>query len=196
MAVRTIAEQSAWLKGKARTFRKYLQEHEKERTEFLTEYMQVQALLLTDGTISTKQLRAMGHPYRRTQYKDVAIRADIMHGNTVVRKNVAGNATRRVAIRQRLTDNQKALRRAVHPSGTLKTLPINVQSGDLQRGLKVYGKKSGGWVELHIKDPVPYAVFQLGKDGTKRMKPRGFMVELRNKHRQVEGYIRLRPRRP
>lgn len=90
------------------------------------------ALKLTSGTLSTAQLRAMGHPFARR------------HRNTLI-----------------------------------PPLPINRQTGRLQASLRVFRR---GENQAQLQFTAPHAKFVLAPQGTAKMLPRGFWVEMRRRH--------------
>lgn len=118
---------------------------------------------LTGGNISTKQLRAMGHPFGRGLSSKSSTASGLMRGNRSKKVNAG--------------------RRFVTP------LPINKQSGRLRSGIFMR-QVSGGTLSYIVGSDAPYEPFILSPSGTKRMIGRGVfkIVKLRHRTRR-KAYI-------
>ena len=107
---------------------------------------------LTKGTISTKQLRAMGHPFGRGLTSSASTPAGLMRGNKKAKLNAG--------------------RRLVNP------LPINRQTGRLQLGI-FRRRVQGGIQSFIVGSNAPYEGFILSPSGTKRMVGRGMFQKVK-----------------
>lgn len=112
---------------------------------------------ITGGRLSTRMLRAMGHPYGRRSGSFSDIKS---------RKTVLG--------RQRTTKGTRM---------RLPGLPINRQSGRLQQAIKLNrrtgtGKVSQVYILQVLGNIAPYAKYVLSLGGTTRMVPRPFWTHL------------------
>jgi hypothetical protein len=109
-----------------------------------------------EGTITTKQLRAMGHPFARAA---VGI-------NTP-------SKMRKAAI-------LKGIKKVLGKGGKVNLLPINRQTGKLQKAayLKHFKQKGmGETYEFGFNGGVaPYAKYVLAKQGTDKMRQRGYWI--------------------
>lgn len=101
---------------------------------------------LTQGTVSTAQLRKMGHPFGR---------------------GVGGSNGR----------YRPGLKR-----GRLGSLPINRQTGGLQRRLRLR-RGRGGIQTFELTPGVHRGNWVLNPDGTRRMVGRGFWLEIKKRWR-------------
>lgn len=100
---------------------------------------------LTSGGITTKKLRELGHPFSRARWKTL----DPMI--------------------------KRAARKRRQGVGHVPLLPINRQTGKLQKSLQAKKIKYPDALNVNqIEFTAPHAKFILGAKGTKRMLPRGF----------------------
>ena len=123
------------------------------------------AIALTSGSITTKQLRQMDHPFARR------------------------NRTPQGRLRPSRSARITAARQSV---GRIAKLPINRQTGALQKAIKVNVRSTAGtrWrVSLVINHP--HAVV-LSPQGTRYMIPRGFAEELTRRMNSQRMLSRLR----
>jgi hypothetical protein len=97
------------------------------------------------GSVSTKELRSMGHPFGRTG-------GGMQRGQTQAGRvgRSGGQFTRR---------------------GVIKPLPINRQTGRLYAGIKMVRTGRHSW---EIFSDAPYAKYIYAPEGTSRMVGRGF----------------------
>lgn len=116
-----------------------------------------EAWRITSGRISTRTLRAMGHPYGRRSgsYSDVTSRRAVLGRQ----RTVKGSRMR------------------------LPGLPINRQSGKLQQAIKLNrrggtGKVSQSYVLQVLRNIAPYAKYVLSLGGTVKMVTRPFWTHL------------------
>lgn len=119
---------------------------------------------LTAGSVSTRQLRSMGHPFGRSggQGSDT--------GGRGVRKKLGVVGSKG---------------QTTHRGGVLRPLPINRQTGKLRRGKFVRGPM-GIRRAYDIGSSAPYEPFILSPTGTSKMVARGFWGpggEFRKRHR-------------
>lgn len=101
----------------------------------LVEQAKQDAIKLTSGSVSTKQLRRMGHPFSRRRPQ------------------------------------------------AFPRLPINRQSGQLQKSLRVFRRFDARGLTYQLQFTSPHAVV-LRPGGTAIMVARGFWAELRKRHTQ------------
>jgi hypothetical protein len=92
---------------------------------------------MTSGTISTRQLREMGHPFSRRR-----------------------------------------------PQPSVAKLPINRQSGELSNAIRLVRRVRANGEEIFLSVNSPHAVV-LGKRGTQRMVPRGFVEAFASRTRGI-----------
>ena len=123
---------------------------------------QADFLALTIGTLSEKQLRAMGHPYGRTAR---VIRTDKLNGFVGLNEN---------RIRKNGTLGQNSSLQQVKGQ-SVQLLPINRQTGRLRRGIALMQRMTGGNPSYDLFSGVPHAKYVLALDGTKHMKARGLL---------------------
>jgi hypothetical protein len=122
------------------------------------------AIALTSGTISTKQLADMDHPFARR------------------------NRTAQGRLRPGRSAEIRAARKSV---GRIGKLPINRQSGALQKSMQIQIRSSGDVWRLYFYTNHPHAVV-LSPKGTKHMVPRGFLEELTRRMTSQRMVSRLR----
>lgn len=122
------------------------------------------AIALTSGTISAAQMAEAGHPFARR------------------------SRDRTGRLKRGRTAEIRAVRRAI---GRLPRLPINRQSGELQKSLKVTVRSGGGVWRLYLDTNSPHAIV-LSPQGTKTMVPRGFVEELQRRMNSQAMVSRLR----
>jgi hypothetical protein len=109
----------------------------------LAEQMKEEAIKLTSGTVSTAQLRAMGHPFARR-----------------------------------------------HP-GSLARLPINRQSGGLQRSIRIMPRTVAGEEGFQLQFTSPHSKYVLRRMGTRKMVARGFWSEMKRRFRRLASKVKL-----
>jgi hypothetical protein len=131
----------------------------------------------TVGGLSTRQLRQMGHPYARS--------ARVL--------NIAKLSGYRGV--------SQGKRHQITSKGRVEDLPINRQSGKLNRGVRLISKNGGTMFDLF--SDVPHAKFVLALDGTLHMRPRGLLGPkglLRKRHKArhagIVQAVRLQQRKP
>lgn len=123
------------------------------------------ALELTSGNISTEQLARMGHPFARSS-------------------RTPGGRLRR--------GRSAEVRQARRLAGRIARLPVNRQSGALQRSLKMIVRSGGEGVwRLTLETNHPHAVV-LAPAGTTHMIPRGFVEEVTRRTNSRRMLTRLR----
>jgi len=129
-------------------------------------------LALTSGTVSSKELARRGHPFGRRRGRITLTAVNTMNG-------------RKVKYRAHKT-------KSITPT---PLLPINRQSGRLQRSLRIIPEGGVGLQSFRIQFTAPHAKFVLAKGGTKRMVARGFQTEMRKRfatlNRQLHYKMRL-----
>lgn len=106
-----------------------------------------------EGTVKTKTLRAMGHPFARA---------------------AVGISTKATT---RKSDINKRIKKILGKGGKVNLLPINYQTGKLSKSvyLKHYKDKQGEHYDYGFSPTVAYyAKYVLAKQGTKYMKQRGY----------------------
>lgn len=137
----------------------------------MAEFSRVDALKLTSGDISSKELARRGHPFGRKKFG-------------------AGGKVQR--------SSYKRFRLTMHAGGLVIStpkLPINAQTGRLQRSLRVFRRSLSTGQVLDIQFTARHATFVLSPTGTKRMVPRGFWPEMKRlsriHHRNLRQRIRL-----
>lgn len=101
-------------------------------------------MTFTRGSVSSRELRAMGHPFGRT--------GAFQRGQT--------RAGRRGRFGPQFTTR-----------GVLRPLPINRQTGRLYAGIRMVQAGSDAW---EISSSAPYARYILAPEGTSKMVGRGF----------------------
>lgn len=120
----------------------------------------------TQGSISTKALAEMGHPFGRSGAGARGVKA-------AKRKKFAGAG----AIRGYETDKAGRWKNSVKPQvnsrGAVNPLPINRQTGKLRKSLRVTGP-SGPLRIYRAGFTAEYAGFVLSPKGTSKMVARGF----------------------
>lgn len=118
------------------------------------------ARLLLSGSISTKQLRRMGHPYAKAlRMKAESAQPRILKTRRLVKK-VLGTK-----------------------SGTLAPLPINKQTGRLKKAQYLKTWRSGADIFYRYgfnESECRYAKWVLAPQGTRRMRARGFWVKVKH----------------
>lgn len=129
----------------------------------------------TSGRVTTRQLRAMGHPFARMR---LALPKGAGRFRASARK---GQITR---------------------SGAVRTLPINRQDGSLRRAIKLRGP-SGSLSTFRLFSDAPHAKYVLSPTGTRFMVPRGLLGPLgllRKRHKAraaaLIDVVRRSQRRP
>lgn len=122
---------------------------------------------LLKGTVSTAQLRRMGHPFSRRKFASLS------------------KGARAAARSQRHQRGRWELRGSGR--GNVPLLPINRQTGRLLRDQSLSGAKIGlgrtRWVHRRL---APYAGFVLGPKGTSRMLARGYSQELDRRWKRIQ----------
>jgi hypothetical protein len=120
---------------------------------------------LTSGSISTKQLAAADHPFARR------------------------NRTDSGRLRRSNNPNVRAARASV---GRFPKLPINKQTGELQKAIKMQVRQAGEGVwRLTLTANSPHAVV-LSPQGTRTMVPRGYIEALQSRIGSQRMLSRLR----
>ena len=114
------------------------------RHRTLVEEMAEEATKLTGGSITSAQLRAMGHPFARRR--------------------------------------KKSLR-------ALRKLPINVQSGRLQRSMRIISEKTAGKVQSYRLQFTSRSSIVLRKKGTKFMVARGFWTAMNHAYKRKRAAL-------
>jgi len=123
------------------------------------------AIALTSGSITTKQLAEADHPFARRN------------------RSAAGR------LRPGRTREIREARRSV---GRFPKLPINKQTGALQRAIRIQARQAGEGVwRLYIDVNHPHAAV-LSPQGTRHMIPRGFVEELQRRMTSQQMLSRLR----
>jgi hypothetical protein len=123
------------------------------------------AMQLTSGAITTKQLAEADHPFAR-------------------RNRSASGRLRRGSTRE--------IREARRAVGRFPKLPINRQTGALQRAIRIQSRQAGEGVwRLYIDVNHPHAAV-LSPQGTRHMIPRGFVEELQRRMTSQQMLSRLR----
>ncbi len=121
---------------------------------------------LTAGSITTKQLRAMGHPFGRGLSSKSSTASGLMRGNRAGRRS-----------------KQFTGKRFVNP------LPINKQSGQLRRGIFMH-RTSGGTLSYEVGSAAPYEPYILSPSGTTKMVGRGIFGVIKQRHKtRRKAYI-------
>jgi len=165
MAVVTTPAQLAFVQRArfARVIHKQVEVH-----KLIAQFGREDFYSLTGGVVSTRQLRAMGHPFARG-------------GNGAQRGIVKGSISAfRASTRQGYFQVGKNGRggfkagSAVKASGIVDRLPINRQTGRLQMGIKLDGPVGPKMIYSLYSD-APYAKRVLAERGTARMVPRGLL---------------------
>lgn len=121
---------------------------------------------LTSGTITTRELRRMGHPFARSSSVAGASRG-------IVKGDVK---------KWRLSSGVKG---QITARGMVNRLPINVQTGRLRSSITLSGP-TGGQREYRLFAAAPHARYVLSPKGTRRMVPRGLLGPdgvLRKRHK-------------
>jgi hypothetical protein len=118
----------------------------------------------TKGSLKSDQLAAIGHPYkRRTGPLDIrALKGFVGLNENEVNKKT-GKRYRRGSLQQ------------VTNTGTVKDLPINIQTGRLRRGIRIVSRRIAGNRVFDLYSDAPHAAFALAVDGTKYVRPRGLL---------------------
>jgi hypothetical protein len=117
----------------------------------------------TGGAISTKDLKAMGHPFGRVGGQ----------GSGTIGRGIQGD-------RKRFSG--KGDKGQITTKGVVKPLPINKQTGKLRDSFFLNGPTGPN----HVYDmgfAAPYATFVLSPSGTKRMIPRGYFEFIKRRHK-------------
>lgn len=120
----------------------------------------------TRGSLTSKQLRAMGHPFGRIA-------------------GAGSNSGGRGIVKNLSTVTQGTDKRQVSRKGGVRPLPINRQTGQLYRGIRLDGPTGRSKV-YRLYSIAPHASFVLHPDGTRRMISRGLKGPrglLRKRHR-------------
>lgn len=129
-------------------------------------------LNLTGGSTSSKELARRGYPFGRRR------------GRITITLHSHGGR------RERFRASKV---RSVIPT---PLLPINRQSGRLQRSLRIIPEGGIGLQSFRIQFTAPHAPYVLAPGGTKRMVARGFRTEMRRRfailNRQTIYQMRLR----
>lgn len=125
----------------------------------LTLHMLRHGAELTAGSITTAELRAAGHPFARRKL------------------------SRRGFLRERVGRGQRLVSR--HSFGqSFPLLPINRQSGKLQRSLSVrVNRATATEQDIAFHATAPYAKYILAPGGTRLMVARGFRQEMNRRFR-------------
>jgi len=147
---------------------KSLANHQKEKAERLAHMMKIEhakvandcyleAHRLTGGRVTTRQLRAMGHPYGRRAGSS---------SNIKTKRTTLG--------RQRNIKGTRA---------RLPALPINRQSGRLQDAIRLSRRSGSGkvaqtYILQVLRNMAPYAKYILSLSGTIKMVTRPFWQTL------------------
>lgn len=114
-------------------------------------------LQATSGRISTKQLALMGHPFAVNTFISArSARARWRAGEMVA---MGLSSARKGQISKR---------------GMVRDLPINKQSGELRRGIKLQGP-SGPGSDFRLFSDAPHAKYVLRPRGTSTMRGRGLL---------------------
>jgi len=120
----------------------------------------------TSGTIKSKTLKEMGHPFGRIRSGDIRTGGrGAADGRKFLGKGSKGQITR---------------------TGVVRPLPINKQSGDLHRRIQLDGPFGGRRAEYRLYTNVPYAKYVLNPKGTRKMIARGLLGRmgfLRKRHK-------------
>lgn len=124
----------------------------------------------TSGSISTKQLAAMGHPFGRTGGQGSGTVGRGIQGSKAKFKGVGSYDT--------LSTNKRGVWTAgkskqISGKGSVSPLPINKQTGRLQQSFFRTGE-AGSTRTVRMGFRIPYASQVLNPNGTKRMIARGF----------------------
>lgn len=176
----TYTSPSALLRAQKDRFRSF----QGTRTELHAEVVRAglrDHLQLTSGRLSSRTLRAMGHPFGRGTSGKTSTATGLARG--IVRgspKSFAGQGRKG----------------QVSARGVVASLPINKQSGGLRRSLRQRGPNGPSQTyEIYFDAGVArYAPLILSPTGTKRMINRGFYVELRKRHAARQQGILMRAR--
>jgi len=120
----------------------------------------------TKGTVSTEMLKEAGHPFGRKGAGARGIKAS-------VRKKMAGKGSFKAWQTDKKGNWSRKSTPQISAKGIIKPLPINRQTGDLRRSLRVSGP-AGSQQVYRVGFTEKYAGFVLSPRGTKRMVARGF----------------------
>lgn len=138
----------------------------------------------TSGTVTSKQLAAMGHPFGR-----------LSSGNPFT-------GGRGIAANKRGAFKGAGLKGQVTSKGVIRPLPINRQSGRLHAGITLQGP-IGKRREYRLFSTAPHARFVLNPGGTRFMIGRGLLGPngfLRKRHKArlaaLVDVVRATGRRP
>jgi hypothetical protein len=153
MATFTSAERLAYYQKSQAIAKKGIMASDNYRNaERMREKLEKRGKQLMSGSISTEQLRVLGHPYKRD--------------------------------RRLYTTSQRSARAF---QGRVNLLPINVQhENGLRSRFQVYLVRLTDAVQIRFRDNSPHAQFQIdpANEGTRNMRPRGFMIALLDSYRK------------
>lgn len=146
-----------------------------EAHEILAEGGKEDFLSQTSGTLTEKMLRKIGHPYARSAR---VLNIKKLNGFVGVNENTVSKKTGKL--------NRNSKLQQVSARGTVRDLPINIQSGRLRRAIQLDKKAGRAGAIYDLYSAVPYAKHVLSLTGTKYMRARGLLGpkgELRIRYR-------------
>jgi hypothetical protein len=131
----------------------------------------------SDGSVSTKQLRAMGHPFGRLGGAGTSSGGRGIVKNRGKFKGAGGYLATSGHKPKGLSSDfyyfKRGVKSVVSGGGKIRSLPINRQTGRMRTSLQLAGPSGPNQV-VRIGFNAPYAKYVLSPTGTSKMIARGF----------------------